>query len=315
MDVDRLLATDETFAEVADLLFGTGGDDLVRHVITKANPDGADLSSSAKRKKAEQTQARIGLASNVVGLAAGAAGLHDAAKNPALKAKKGSTIKPAAFKVSGKTKALAAGAVGLQGLNLAGDAVANRVLARSAKSEPNVKGGVPTAARVANKKIKDEVGIGKNFKPIQKSAGKLVPIAKAAEATWEVEFSKFDEDKHLVFGWASVVKKNGEDVVDLQGDYIHIDDVEKSAYDYVLTSRKGGHQHRRDGDAPVHVSDMVESFVITPEKIEKMGLPENTPLGWWTGFKVHDEDTWQRVKSGELTGFSVHGRGKRTVMD
>lgn len=309
MDVERLLATDETFAEVADLLFGSGGDDLIRHVIAKANPDGADLMSAAeRRKKAERTQAKIGLASNVVGLAAGAAGLHEASRNPALKAKKGSTISPKAFKVSGKTKALAAGAVGLQGLNLAGDAIANRVLARSAKKEPDVKGGAPTAARAGLKKI-DEV-------KLKKSAGRLVPISKAdAEMTWEVEFSKFDEDKHLVFGWASVVKKNGEDVVDLQGDYIHIDDVEKSAYDYVLTSRKGGHQHRRDGDAPVHVSDMVESFVVTPEKIEKMGLPEDTPLGWWTGFKVHDEDTWQRVKKGELTGFSVHGRGKRTVMD
>jgi hypothetical protein len=56
---------------------------------------------------------------------------------------------------------------------------------------------------------------------------------------------------------------------------------------------------------------MIESFVMTPEKIEKMGMPDSTPVGWWVGYKIHDEDAWQKVKKGEVTGFSIHGRGKR----
>lgn len=60
------------------------------------------------------------------------------------------------------------------------------------------------------------------------------------------------------------------------------------------------------------MADMIESFLVTPEKIEKMGLPESMPLGWWVGYQINDDATWNDVKSGKLTGFSVHGRGKRT---
>lgn len=141
---------------------------------------------------------------------------------------------------------------------------------------------------------------------IREKIGKAEP-----EIVWEGEFSKMDEDRRQVFGWATIVKKDGQDVVDLQGDYISIEEIEKSAYEYVVKSRKGGNQHKRAGAEPFHAADMIESFIVTPEKVEKMGLPEDTPLGWWVGFKVNDEDTWQQVKSGERTGFSIHGRGIR----
>jgi len=129
----------------------------------------------------------------------------------------------------------------------------------------------------------------------------------------EGEFTKFDEDKRLAFGWASVIKKDGVPVVDRQGDYIEMDELENAAYKYVLNSRIGGDMHKRNGQAAHHVSDLVESFVLTPEKIEKMGLPEDTPHGWWVGFKVHDDDTWDLVKKKGRTGFSIHGSGKRAL--
>lgn len=142
------------------------------------------------------------------------------------------------------------------------------------------------------------------------------PVAKATgDFVAEGTFSKFDEDKRLAFGWASVVQKDGLPVIDRQGDYISAEDLEEAAYRYVLNSRIGGDMHKRAGEAPHHVSDLVESFVITPEKIAKMGLPPSTPVGWWVGFKVHDEDTWQMVKKGGRTGFSIHGRGKREHTD
>lgn len=135
------------------------------------------------------------------------------------------------------------------------------------------------------------------------------------DITWSGEFAKADEDKRQVFGWASIVEVDGQPVVDRQGDWISPEEIEKAAYQYVLNSRKAGHQHRRDGDQPFHAGDMIESFVMTPEKIEKMGMPESTPVGWWVGYKIHDEDAWQKVKKGEVTGFSIHGRGKRKEVD
>jgi hypothetical protein len=131
------------------------------------------------------------------------------------------------------------------------------------------------------------------------------------DVTWSGEFAKADNDKRQVFGWASIVEIDGQPIVDRQGDWISPEEIEKAAYDYVLKSRKGGHQHKRDGDQPFHAGDMIESFVMTPEKIEKMNLPEDTPVGWWVGYKIHDDEAWDKVKKGEVTGFSIHGRGKR----
>lgn len=135
------------------------------------------------------------------------------------------------------------------------------------------------------------------------------------EVTVYTEISKTDPKKQLVFGWASIVSKDGLPVSDRQGDYISPDDLEDSAYTYVLESRKGGHQHKRTPlNEPMHVSDMVESVMLTPEKIQKMGLPPETPQGWWVGYKVRDPEVWDAVEKGEITGFSVHGKGKRTPL-
>lgn len=135
----------------------------------------------------------------------------------------------------------------------------------------------------------------------------------------EGTFSKVDADKRLAFGWASVVEKNGMPVVDRQGDYMTLDDVEDAAYRYVISSRIGGDMHKRNGDQPHHVSDLVESMVVTVEKLERLGVPgdvaKSMPTGWWVGFKIHDDDTWDLVKEGKRAGFSIHGKGRRSLHD
>jgi hypothetical protein len=187
--------------------------------------------------------------------------------------------------------------------------------AAGAKQEANAA-GVGSALRhplkAASKKPAIAVGGSLATGAVAQQAGQDYYYGKSApEFHAEGTFTKFDTDKQLAFGWASVVKKDGQDVVDRQGDYMTIEDVEDAAYRYVMTSRIGGDMHKRNGERPHHVSDMVESFVITPEKIAKLGLPENTPQGWWVGFKIHDEQVWQDVKIGKKVGFSVHGKGKR----
>lgn len=122
--------------------------------------------------------------------------------------------------------------------------------------------------------------------------------------------TKIDEDKRLVFGWASIIKDTeGKVLLDRQDDFIDDEsELEKSAYQYVLTSRDGGEMHIRKG-----VSTMVESVVLTKEKQEALGIPEGTvPVGWWIGFRVNDERVWDEVKKGGYSGFSVHGTGQRS---
>ena len=113
---------------------------------------------------------------------------------------------------------------------------------------------------------------------------------------------KRDDDKFLVYGWASVANdKDGNPVIDSQGDIISIQELEKAAFDFVRFNGTGCEMHEHFG-----VSSLVESFVFTPEKLEMLGLPKDALLqGWFVGFKVHDAETWQKVKNGDYKSFSI----------
>jgi Putative phage serine protease XkdF len=182
------------------------------------------------------------------------------------------------------------------------------------KPQPSIKpmGSLkPTAGLAKPKMPKPAVPatntIAKPLKPVSSVAKGI------SDVVWETEISKVDTDRQQVFGWATVTHVDGQEVVDLQDDYIPMEEIEKAAYNYVVSSRKGGDMHARDGDGPKHTADLIESVIFSPEKIEKMGLdPANFPkMGWWLGMKVNDEEQWELVKKGERTGFSIHGKGTR----
>jgi hypothetical protein len=137
----------------------------------------------------------------------------------------------------------------------------------------------------------------------------------SSSASFEVSgtIEKVDEEKRQVFGWASIAyDAEGNLVGDRQGDFLDdVGEVEKSAYTFVLESRDGGEMHVRKG-----VSQLVESFVSTPEKWDAMKIPHGVlPIGWWVGYQVTDETVWKAVKDGKYRMFSVHGRGTRKAMD
>lgn len=305
---------------IVEMLYGDGAWEIVKA-----------LTAEEKRQK---TQAKIGLASNVVGIAAGTAGLVAASRNPALR-RAGAKLenagpatgpilrklKPSA-KVTRRTiQAGAAGAVGLQGANLAGDAVANRVLARSASDKkPKIKKSfTPIPSDAKSKAIKAAANKGfaaAKVAPdkLKKVQAKVDEVKKSVDIIWSGEVAKADDEKRQVFGWASIVELDGKPVVDLQGDYMTPEMIEKAAYDYVQKSRKGGLQHRKSmfGDQGVYqVSELIESVVINKEKKAVLGLPDDSPTGWWIGFKVNDDEAWQDYKSGRRTAFSIHGTGVR----
>jgi hypothetical protein len=115
---------------------------------------------------------------------------------------------------------------------------------------------------------------------------------------------KVDEDQHLVFGWASVASENDQPVVDSQGDLLDEATLEKAAYEFVLSSRRGGVMHR------AIIGKLVESIVFTKEKQKALGI-DLGQAGWFVGFKIDDPLVWQRVKNGDFAGFSIHGRARR----
>ena len=133
----------------------------------------------------------------------------------------------------------------------------------------------------------------------------------ATREEWHIsgDITKVDDDKRLVFGWASVVAKAGADepLVDQQGDVLELDHLEDAIYKYVQESRAADEMHVRDG-----VGELVESILFTPEKIAKMGIdPSAVPVGWWVGFRITDDMVWKRVKGGEYRMFSIRGSGRR----
>lgn len=119
---------------------------------------------------------------------------------------------------------------------------------------------------------------------------------------------KSDDEKMLAFGWASVsMRVDGEVIEDWQKDIVEPEELEKAAYEFVLLYREGGEMHERGGAAV-----LIESVVFTEEKMQAMGIPVGTlPVGWWIGFKVLDEDVWEKVKDGTYPMFSIEGEAER----
>jgi cation transport regulator ChaB len=115
---------------------------------------------------------------------------------------------------------------------------------------------------------------------------------------------KFDTERQYVFGWASVaITKEGQQVEDLQGDLIDVDDLEQAAYDFARDYRSTGVMHQ--GDV---VGQMIESFMVTPAKLEAMGLPPDAlPQGHWVGFHIPDAAVFGKIKDGTYSAFSIQG--------
>lgn len=148
---------------------------------------------------------------------------------------------------------------------------------------------------------------------IKKSLQKRHSVSET-DNTQQFNIMKTDDDKRLIFGWASVaIKKDGEQVVDYQNDIIDPEDLEEAVYKYVLNFRDGGEEHIPNLRKKAR---MVESCMFTKEKMQAMGLPEGiVPEGWWIGFYVDDDEAWSKVKDGTYQMFSVEGQGIREEIE
>lgn len=137
-------------------------------------------------------------------------------------------------------------------------------------------------------------------------------MTKAREQPHKLAVMKSDDDKRLVFGWANVaIRVDGEQIVDWQQDAIDTEDLEKAAYEYVAEFGTAGEMHQRSG-----VGRVIESIVFTKEKADALGIPQNLlPQGWWIGFKIEDDEVWQKIKSGEYSMFSIEGKAIREPME
>ncbi len=112
---------------------------------------------------------------------------------------------------------------------------------------------------------------------------------------------KADDDERIVWGWASVVTEKGVPVIDKQGDVITPEEISKAATEFMLDVRVAKAMH--EGEQVGHV---VHSFPLTNELAKALGI-QSEREGWIIAQKITDDETWARVKSGELSAFSIGG--------
>lgn len=159
------------------------------------------------------------------------------------------------------------------------------------------KGGVLLMSKESIKQLIDK---------ISKSVNK--ELSKEVTKSYTFNIAKSQDEQQIAFGWAMISRTaSGEEVVDLQGDTIEPDELEKLAYNYVKLHRDVGQLHETDGEGCV-----VESVVLTLDKQKAMGIPKGTvPIGWWVGLYIRDAEVWARVKDGTYKAFSIEGSATR----
>jgi hypothetical protein len=119
---------------------------------------------------------------------------------------------------------------------------------------------------------------------------------------------KMDDEARIVWGWASVVSIDGKPMVDRQGDIISGEVMTKAADNFMADVRTAKAMHEGG-----KIGEVIHSFPLTKALGEALGI-HSALEGWVVAMKVHDDDVWNRVKSGELAAFSIGGMGKRNAV-
>lgn len=122
------------------------------------------------------------------------------------------------------------------------------------------------------------------------------------------ELSSVSKKHKVAYGWSYVSKKGDKTVKDHSGQVWSIDQVEKTAHQFVIDCRVGGESHIFKGGA-----ELVESMVFTREVQDALGIDiqkdGESVEGWFVGFRITDDDLLEKVQKGELTMFSIGGTG------
>jgi len=163
-----------------------------------------------------------------------------------------------------------------------------------------------------------EIGmIGLEGAEIENPAEELIEVVietainAIIEATMEKRASKIiklDDEARIVWGWASVVSIDGKPMVDRQGDIISAEVMTKAADNFMADVRTAKAMHEGG-----KIGEVIHSFPLTKALGEALGV-YSALEGWVVAMKVHDDDVWKRVKSGELAAFSIGGMGKRNAV-
>lgn len=159
-----------------------------------------------------------------------------------------------------------------------------------------------------------EADLMRQVPDIVRRIGALVPKPKPEPAATVVKMhldvAKADEDMRYFAGWASIIEKDGKVVVDTQGDIVDEPTLVEAAHGFMRDHRVGKTRHRGAADKV----EYVESIVFTHEVQKALGV-DLGKVGWWLAGYARDDDTWGKVKKGDLPALSIGGVADREPTD
>ena len=125
-----------------------------------------------------------------------------------------------------------------------------------------------------------------------------------------IKIQMSSDEKHMLYG-AVLVPERPIYRISEDGDEYYLEfskeSIEKMAQDFLKEDRQ--HNFTLDHNDDATEVYVVESWIkedMYKDKSVALGLSETLPIGTWLiGAKINNVNTWERIKNGELKGFSV----------
>jgi hypothetical protein len=149
-----------------------------------------------------------------------------------------------------------------------------------------------------------------------RASGNAGRIASASNNYWRYpgtfqQFAFSDDEQQVVVGPAMI-----PDQLILRKDELgkpfHVffsqETVRKIAEKFFEYNKQNNTDINHD-DEITNVNTLLESWIVEDPQMDKAkSLGFNVPKGtWMTSYKINDKETWNKIKSGELNGYSIAG--------
>ena len=146
----------------------------------------------------------------------------------------------------------------------------------------------------------------------KKKAEQWYAIQKSYNSNFSEMHFAFDGDKRIVTGPAmragQLIPRKDED-----GNLFHVyfsaDTIQKISEKFLEENK----QHNTDVNHSMEAdteNTLLESWLVADPELDKSkALGFNPTKGdWYVSYKINNDETWEQIKAGELTGFSIAGQ-------
>lgn len=122
-------------------------------------------------------------------------------------------------------------------------------------------------------------------------------------ATSEAVFKSVQEDQRLV--WAEIYAPNRPDS---DGEFMTAEEIQKMSYEFMRVMKL-------DNVDSFHTNDLVEGACIIESFIARKNDPDFIEGAWVVGMHVDNDDAWEKIRKGEINGFSMEAMVNKEVVE